>query len=74
MDSEIALCLVYILLGFFPVASLVYVINYQEMKEKFSKWFVRNGGGNSGGDIPGTVSISKASIERIIEMEDPKLH
>ena len=52
MESIIALFLVYILVGFYPVVSLVYVISYREMKEKFSKWFVRNGGGSSSGNIP----------------------
>ena len=54
IGNEVVLCLVYILLGFYPVVSLVFVISYQEMKEKFSKWFARNGGGSSSGDIPGT--------------------
>ena len=44
MGNEVALIFVYILLGFFPVVSLVYVINYQEMKEKCLKWFADGSG------------------------------
>ena len=58
MGSEAALIFVYILLGFFPVVSLIYVINYQEMKRKLSKWLDRSGNGS--GDFPGTAMISKA--------------
>ena len=54
MLNEAILCLSLILLGFVPVVNLVYVINYQEMKRKLSKWFVRSG--NESGDFPGTPS------------------
>ena len=60
VGSEVALIFVYILLGFFPVVSLVYVINYQEMKEQFSKWFARDGNGI--GDFPGTATTTKANV------------
>ena len=49
--SEVALIFLYILLGFFPAVSLVYVINYQEMKEKCLKWFADGSGGR---EFPGT--------------------
>ena len=51
MGNEVALIFVYILLGFFPVVSLIYVFNYQEIKKKCSKWFVRNGDGIGRSDI-----------------------
>ena len=51
MGTEIALIFVYTLLGFFPVISLVYVINYQEIKEKCLRWFADGGGA---GETSGT--------------------
>ena len=47
MGAEYALIVVYFLLGFFPVVSLVYVINFKEVKQKCLKWFA-DGSGVSG--------------------------
>ena len=57
MQVAVTLTLVYVILGFFPVISLVYVVNYQEMKEKLSKWW--NSDGSSRSDTPGTGSLGK---------------
>ena len=55
IGSEVALIFVYILLGFFPVVSLVYVINYQEIKEKCLKWFTEGSGISN---FPGTTNAN----------------
>ena len=47
MGAEYALIVVYFLLGFFPVVSLVYVIDYKDLKQKCLKWFA-DGSGVSG--------------------------
>ena len=57
MGDEVALILVYILLGFIPVVSLVYVINYQEIKKTFSKWCFSTSGVV---DLPVTTSKAHA--------------
>ena len=61
-QSEVALAFVYILMGFYPVVNLVYVVNFQEVKERFkSKWLDKRSSCNKN---PGTAlaSDSKASI------------
>ena len=58
MESGVALTLVYVILGFFPVVSLVYVVNYQETKEKLSKWW-NSDGSSASSDLPGTGSPDK---------------
>ena len=60
IGAEVALMFAYIFLGFFPLVSLVYVINCQEIKKKFSKWFVGNGNGSGRSDFIRSTSTSKA--------------
>ena len=48
-DVAVQIC-TFVLLGFFPVVSLIYVFNYQEIKKKCSKWF-GNGDGIGRSDI-----------------------
>ena len=44
MGVEVALIFVYILIGLIPVVSLIYVINYQEIKAKCLKRFTNRSG------------------------------
>ena len=41
VESEVSTIITYALIGFFPIVNLIYVINFQELKQRFSWLFKR---------------------------------
>lgn len=65
VESEVSSIITYALIGLFPIVSLIYVINFQELKQKFSRLFKRTGHreilSNSGSFRPRGTSTSTST-------------
>ena len=59
IGAEVTLLLTKLFLGFFPVVSLVYVINYQEIKEKYLKWCADRSGVS---DVVPGITIANSNV------------